>query len=80
MQNLNKAIRISKKENTDYKEKIDGMLEAYRATPHPSTSKSPFELMFCRKMNLNIFPTMKRKVKDEVLRNRDEQYKNNAKK
>ena len=56
------------------------MLEAYRATPHPSTSKSLFELMFGRKMKLNIFPTMKRKVKDEVIRNRDEQYKKNAKK
>ena len=80
MQYLNKAIRIAKKENTDYKEKIDGMLEAYRATPHPSTSKSPFELMFGRKMNLNIFPTMKRRIKDEVIRNRDEQYKEKAKK
>ena len=36
--------------------------------------------MFGRKMNLNIFPTMKGKVKDEVIRNRDEQYKKNAKK
>jgi hypothetical protein len=36
--------------------------------------------MFGRKMNLNIFPTMKRRVKDEVIRNRDEQYKKKAKK
>ncbi len=80
MRNLNKAIRVAKKENTDYKEKIEGMLEAYIATPHPSTSKSPYELMFGRKMNLNIFPTMKRRVKDEVIRNRDEKYKEKAKK
>jgi hypothetical protein len=80
MQYLNKVIRIAKKENTDYKEKIDGMLEAYRVIPHPSTSKSPFELMFGRKMNLNIFPTMKRRIKDELIRNRDEQYKEKAKK
>ena len=70
MQNLNKAIRIAKKENTDYKEKIEGMLEAYRATPHPSTSRSPYELMFGRKMNLNIFPTTKRRV-NGVVRNCD---------
>ncbi|CAB3977607.1 uncharacterized protein K02A2.6-like [Paramuricea clavata] len=49
MENLNEAIRIAKKENTDYKEKIDGMLEAY--TPHSSKSKSPFELLFGRRMN-----------------------------
>ena len=75
MQDLNKAIRIAKKENIDYKEMIERMLEAYRATPHPSTSKSPYELMFGRKMNLNIFPTMKRRVTDEAIRNHDEKYK-----
>jgi transposase InsO family protein len=53
MRNLNKAIRIAEKENTDYKEKIEGMLVAYRATPQ-------------------IFPTMKRKVDDKVIRNCDE--------
>ncbi len=80
MRNLNKAIRIAKKENTDYKEKIEGMLEAYRTIPHPSTSKSPYELMFGRKINLNIFPTMKRRVKDEGIRNCDKKYKEKAKK
>ena len=43
MQNLNKAIRIAEQEHVDFEEKINGMLEAYRATPHPSTSKSPYE-------------------------------------
>ena len=80
LQNLNKAIRIAKRENIDYKEKIEGMLEAYRATPHPSTSRSPYELMFGRKMNLNIFPTMKRRAKDEGIRNHDRKYKEKAKK
>ena len=56
------------------------MLEAYRATPHPSTSRSPYELMFGRKMNLNIFPTMKRRAKDEGIRNHDRKYKEKAKK
>ena len=79
MQNLNKAIRTAKKENIDYKEKIEGMLEAYRATLHPSTSRTPCELMFC-KINLNMFPTMKRRVKDESIRNHDRKYKEKAKK
>ena len=80
MQNLNNATWIAKKENIDYKEKIERMLEAYRVTPHPSTSRSPYELMFGRKMNLNIFPTMKRRVKDEGIRNHDRKYKEKAKK
>jgi transposase InsO family protein len=42
MQNLNKSIRISKLENGNYKEKINVMLEAYRATPHPATGKTPY--------------------------------------
>ena len=79
MQNLNKAIRIAEQEHVDFEEKINGMLEAYRATPHPSTYKSPYELMFGRKMNLNIFPTMKRKVRDRAIRNRERQYKEKAK-
>ena len=36
--------------------------------------------MFGTKMNLNIFPTMKRRVKDEVIRNHDRKYKEKAKK
>ena len=40
MRNLNKAIRIAKKENINYREKIEGMLEASKTTPHPSTSKT----------------------------------------
>jgi hypothetical protein len=40
MRNLNKAIRIAERENVDYQDRITGMQEAYRATPHPS-NKSP---------------------------------------
>ena len=32
------------------------MLNAYCATPHPATGKSPFELMFGRKMRLGVLP------------------------
>ncbi|XP_028416124.1 uncharacterized protein K02A2.6-like [Dendronephthya gigantea] len=62
MRNLNKAVRIAERENVDYQDRITGMLEAYRATPHPSTSKSPYQLMFGRKMNLSFFP-----IRDKVL-------------
>ena len=56
------------------------MLEAYKATPHPATSRSPYELMFGRNINLNIFPTMKIRVKDEDIKNHDRKYKEKAKK
>ena len=60
MRNLNKAIHIAERENVDYQDRITGMREAYRATPHPSTSKSPYELMFGRKIS-------KRRMGDMIL-------------
>jgi hypothetical protein len=80
MRNLNKTIHIAERESVDYQDRITGMLEAYRATPHPSTSKSPYELMFGRKMNLSIFPIRKRRMGDMHIRNHDCKYKEKAKK
>ena len=67
------------RENVNYQDRISGMLEAYRATPYPATTKSPYELMFGRKMNLSIFPTVKREKKDTSVRNHDRKYKVKAK-
>lgn len=79
MRNLNKAIRIAQEENVDYKERITGMLEAYRATPHPATLKSPYELMFGRKMNLSMFPTIQKTMDDADIRSHHSRYKQKAK-
>ncbi|CAB3989552.1 Retrovirus-related Pol poly from transposon [Paramuricea clavata] len=52
MQNVKKMERIAKQERKKYRCLIEGMLNAYRATPHPATEKSPFELTFGRKCDL----------------------------
>ncbi|CAB4026926.1 PREDICTED: uncharacterized protein K02A2.6-like [Paramuricea clavata] len=56
MQNVKKMERIGKQERKKYRCLIEGMLNAYRATPHPGTGKSPFKLMFGRKMRLGVLP------------------------
>ncbi|CAB4042206.1 Retrovirus-related Pol poly from transposon gypsy [Paramuricea clavata] len=56
LQNVKKMERIAKQERKKYRCLIEGMLNAYGATPHPATGKSPFELMFGRKMRLGVLP------------------------
>jgi hypothetical protein len=55
MKNMKKMERIAKQERKKYHCLIEGMLNAYRATPHPATGKSP-QLMFGRKMRLGVLP------------------------
>jgi hypothetical protein len=43
---LMKAIRAAHVENRNWKQEMYKHLRQYRATPHPSTGMSPFELMF----------------------------------
>ena len=50
MKNLKNMERITKQEGKKHRTLIEGMLNAYRATPHPAMGKSPYELMFGRKM------------------------------
>ena len=52
MKNIGKAIKRATLMKTDYGPEIVDMIRAYRATPHPTTGVSPYELLFKRKMRL----------------------------
>ena len=75
MQNLKKIERIAKQEGKKYRVLVEGMLNGYRATPHPATGKSPFELMFGRKMRLGVLPDISKCDNDREVRKNDAQYK-----
>ena len=75
MQNLKKMERIAKQEGKKYRALVEGMLNGYHATPHPATGKSPFELMFGRKMQLGVLPDISKCENDPEVRKNDAQYK-----
>ena len=45
VRNLNKISKTAKSEGKDWKKEIYTFLSAYRNTPHPSTGKTPNELV-----------------------------------
>ena len=75
MQNLKKIERIAKQEGKKYRALVKGMLNGYCATPHSATGKSPFELMFGRKMQLGVLPDISKCENDPEVRKNDAQYK-----
>ena len=54
MRTINKAIKVAKLKQTNYKEEIMAAVQAKRATPHPATGISPFEAVHGYKMNPGI--------------------------
>ena len=71
MQNLKKIQRIAKQEGKKYCALVEGMLNGYRATPHPATGESLFELMFARKMQLGVLPDISKCENDPEVRKND---------
>ena len=57
MKCLGKIIRASHIENRDWKKALNDFLMAYRATPHPSTGKSPAQLMYPGRRYKTLLPT-----------------------
>ena len=57
------------------------MLQAYRATPHPATKETPYELMMNRQIRTKIenFPTST-SPRDEEIRIKDSKYKEKVRK
>ena len=41
-------VKFINSHENDWDEKLDGVLFAYRTSEHKSTSRTPFELMYCR--------------------------------
>ena len=41
-------VKVVNENQTDWDEKLDGILFAYRTATQTSTKYSPFELMYCR--------------------------------
>ncbi|XP_037557091.1 uncharacterized protein K02A2.6-like [Dermacentor silvarum] len=57
MRTLKKSILASRVSHLDWTNELQLFLLAYRSTPHGSTGKSPFELLFGRPMR-NLLPTL----------------------
>ena len=63
-------------EGKQYHIRIEGMLEASHATPHPATRKSLYELMFGRKMQLGILLEISKFLRMEIMMKLDEMMLN----
>jgi len=82
MKNLKALLQTCSNEKLNYKQEVFKYVRAYRATPHPSTSKTPAELMFNGrpyKTRLPALITAKLPVFDEVVRKRDVEQKQKMK-
>ena len=77
-ESLLKRIQIAYSENTDYKSEISQYMTAYRSIPHPSTGKSPSEMLYGRKIRTKM-PAVADFVDDLGARDHDSEYKAKAK-
>ena len=76
MKNLGKIIRCSLTERKDWKFEIRKMLMNYRATPHPSTGKTPAELMFGRKLKIKLPDFVQQEPEKNGIENGERQMHN----
>ena len=82
-----KMVHTAIIEREDPKKVVDRYLQSYRAAPHKTTGKSPYEIMFGRKMKTNLPGVMAKsksklqeEVKDKFLKEKEKQKKYSDKK
>ena len=78
MKNLKALLQTASSEGLNYKQEVFKYLRAYRATPHPSTDKSPANLMFngrCYKTRLPAPVTKVLPIFYKTVRTRDAEKK-----
>ena len=82
MKNLKMLLQACTAEKLNYKQEVFKFLRAFRATPHPSTGKSPAELLFNGRPYKTGLPapvTKKIPLHDDSVRARDSQQKEKMK-
>ena len=73
-------MKIAHAQGGDWKTEVLKYVAAYRAKPHPSTGKSPAEMLFGRKVRTKIPEFTLRSVEnDQDVRDRDSEEKGKAK-
>lgn len=74
MKNLGKVAKTAKAEGKDWKKELYVFLGSYRATPHPSTGKSPHRLLMNRDVKMKL-PSATESVPDDEVVQRDQTAK-----
>lgn len=76
---LMKRIRIAQAEGLDWKKELRKYVTVYRSLEHPTTGKSPAELLFNRKMRGKLPDICESNTKALDVRDRDAEQKGKAK-
>lgn len=74
-QPLMKVIRAAHIENKNWRLELFKFLRSYRATPHPSTGKSPGELLFNRQLHYTLPVVLPTTPSDQDVAEKDKQMK-----
>lgn len=74
MKNLGKVARTAHSQGKDWRRELYVFLANYRATPHPSTGKSPYELCMNRTVRIKL-PTIMQASPDVDVMQKDQNSK-----
>ena len=74
MKNLGKVARTAHSQGNDWRRELYVFLANYRATPHPSTGKSPYQLCMNRTVRIKL-PTIMETTPDTEAMQKDEDSK-----